>query len=116
MARLALRALPARLAERLLTAAISKHAWTFCGSGGLSARNEDGAMHFLIRDNPLADRQARPLHHCHWHSAVFADLFTSLLGRRYHCREVSCCAMGGDVCHFVVSLQPVQAHFKGLQL
>ncbi|MEE4187379.1 MAG: 4-vinyl reductase [Roseobacter sp.] len=53
---------------------------------------------------------------CHWHQAVFGTLFTRLLGRRYYCREVSCCALGAEVCHFVVSRTPEHGHFKGLQL
>lgn len=103
MARIALRWAPWGWAERRLTRAVAAHAWTFCGSGALATHHEDGDIHFIIHNNPLADTQARPPHLCHWHSAVFAELFTRLLGRAYHCREISCCAMGAEVCHFVVS-------------
>lgn len=116
VARLALRVMPAHMAEGMLTKAIADHAWTFCGSGALETRREEGRIHFLIRDNPLADRHAHPQHACHWHSAVFAGLFSRLLGKHYDCREVSCGAMGGDVCHFVVSRDAVAAHFKGFNL
>jgi len=116
LARLALRLMPAQMAERMLTKAIEDHAWTFCGSGALGTNREDGSIHFLIRENPLADAQAQPQHPCYWHRAVFAELFSSVLGKRYYCREVSCCAMGADVCHFVVSCNPTHPHFKGLEL
>ncbi len=116
LARVALRVLPAAIAERMLTRAIEDHAWTFCGSGALGTMREDGAIHFVIRDNPLADRQAHPPHPCHWHQAVFAQLFSRLLGKTYYCREVSCCAMGAEVCHFIVSRRPEHAHFKGLEV
>ena len=103
IARIALRLAPRAWAEKRLMHAIEDHAWTFCGSGALGGHIEDGDLHFLIRDNPLADPRAHPRHLCHWHAAVFAELFTRLLGKPYICREISCCAMGADVCHFVVS-------------
>ena len=115
-ARLLLRVLPRTLAERLLTKAILDHAWTFCGSGVLNTKREEGEIHFLLRDNPLADRATEPPHLCIWHAAVFAELFSLILGRRYYCKEVSCCALGADVCHFVVSRTAPAGHFKGLAL
>ena len=115
-ARWALRLIPAQWAGQMLTKAIEDHAWTFCGSGALGTSREAGSIHFLIRNNPLADRNAHPQHPCYWHSAVFAELFSRLLGRRHYCREVSCCAMGGDLCHFVVSRNAAHPHFKGLGL
>jgi len=114
--RIALRMMPAHMAERMLTKAIENHAWTFCGSGALRTNREDGSIHFLLRDNPLADVDAHPQHPCHWHSAVFERLFTSVLGKPYYCQEVSCCAMGGDTCHFVMSRNATHPHFKGLKL
>lgn len=116
LARMALRIMPAPIGERMLTKAINDHAWTFCGSGALGTSRADGGVHFMIRDNPLADVQAQPQHPCYWHSAVFAGLFSRVLGKRYYCQEISCRAMGGDVCHFVVSRTASNAHFKGLQL
>lgn len=103
IARVALRVGPRTWAERRLASAIEAHAWTFCGSGAFGTHMEDGQIHFLIRHNPLADHGAQPPHLCHWHSAVFSELFSQLLGRPYTCREVSCCAMGAEVCHFIVS-------------
>jgi divinyl protochlorophyllide a 8-vinyl-reductase len=115
-ARMLLGLLPRGVGERLLTKAIADHAWTFCGSGRLSVMVEEGEIHFVICDNPLADRHGYPQHPCHWHTAVFAGLFSSVLGRDYHCREESCSGCGGDHCRFVVRRGKAQGHFKGLQL
>lgn len=115
-ARLALRVMPRALGEKMLVRAIEKHAWTFCGSGTLKAVRREGEVHFVIHENPLADTQARPPHPCYWHSAVFAELFSSLLGWRYHCEEVSCCGCGADLCRFVLRRQKSHGHFKGLRL
>ena len=116
IARILLRALPRVLAERLLTKAIADHAWTFCGSGVLDTRRERGEIHFMLRENPLADKLTQPPHRCIWHAAVFAELFSLILGRAYYCKEVSCCALGANLCHFVVSRTKPTGHFKGLQL
>ncbi|WP_282062070.1 bacteriochlorophyll 4-vinyl reductase [Roseobacter litoralis] len=115
-ARVMLRILPRVWAERMLTKAISDHAWTFCGSGALDTRRENGEIHFILRENPLADKVTQPPHRCIWHAAVFAELFSLVLGRPYYCKEVSCCALGAELCHFVVSRDRPTGHFKGLQL
>lgn len=113
-ARLALRLLPRALGERALTHAIAAHAWTFCGSGTLETARRGAEVHFMLRDNPLADTDLHSPHTCHWHAAVFAELFSAVLGRPYFCEEVSCCGCGGDVCRFVVRRQKKRPHFKGL--
>lgn len=114
--RVALRLMPLAWAEPVLARAVENHAWTFCGSGRFETICDEGDIHFVVHNNPLADRDADPRHGCEWHSAVFADLFTGLLGARYFCREVSCCGMGAKTCHFVVSRRQPQGHFKGLRL
>lgn len=73
-ARRLIRALPAPLGARLLTVAIAKHAWTFTGSGRFRVASHR-PLTFEIVDNPLAD-VGKP---CHWHAAVFARLFQSLV-------------------------------------
>lgn len=72
-----IRALPASLGARLLTAAIARHAWTFAGSGrfGIAAR---APLTLEIADNPLSF----PGHPCHWHAAVFARLYQTLVWPR----------------------------------
>lgn len=74
LARRLIRTLPAPLGARLLTAAISRHAWTFTGSGrfDVAARRP---LTFEIEDNPLAF----PGRSCPWHAAVFARLYRVLV-------------------------------------
>jgi divinyl protochlorophyllide a 8-vinyl-reductase len=69
-----IRALPAPLGARLLTAAIAKHAWTFTGSGTFRIASRR-PLTFQIADNPLAF----PGKPCPWHAAVFQRLFQSLV-------------------------------------
>lgn len=69
-----IRALPAPLGARLLTSAITRHAWTFAGSGRFSVTFRR-PLTFEITANPLAF-QGKP---CPWHAAVFARLFQSLV-------------------------------------
>jgi divinyl protochlorophyllide a 8-vinyl-reductase len=66
-----IRALPAPLGARLLTAAITRHAWTFAGSGRFRVLSQAPLM-FEIADNPLAFGG-------HWHAAVFAGLYRALV-------------------------------------
>lgn len=101
-ARLALRLLPKSWGERMLTRAIQQHAWTFCGSGRLELRRDRAGIHFMLHDNPLADTHAAPGHPCLWHQAVFAALFTAVLGVRYDCVEPTCRGCGGALCRFVL--------------
>lgn len=67
-----LRALPARFAAPLLLAAITRHAWTFAGSGVCTAEAGRPAR-ITIRANPLA------MPECAWHVGVFEVLFASLV-------------------------------------
>lgn len=100
-ARLLLRALPPPLAARALTRAITTHAWTFCGTGRLTVRPGHPTL-FDIVDNPVVRGEIRVRPICDWHAAVFERLFATLVHRRAHVREVSCCAMGCDSCRFEV--------------
>lgn len=69
-----IRALPAPLGARLLTAAIARHAWTFAGSGSFRVVSRC-PLTFEIAANPLAF-PGRP---CPWHAAVFTRLFRALV-------------------------------------
>lgn len=97
-----LNALPAPLAARSLARAISKHAWTFAGSGRFVAR---GPWRFEIADNPIVhgEHSENPL--CQWHAAVFEHLYRVLVHPNVTCREVSCCAMSpSSSCQFELTL------------
>lgn len=70
-----IRALPAALGARLLTAAITRHAWTFVGSGHFRVASR-APLTVEIGNNPLSPGGGR---HCHWHAAVFARLYQALV-------------------------------------
>jgi divinyl protochlorophyllide a 8-vinyl-reductase len=70
-----IRALPAPLGARLLTAAITRHAWTFAGSGRFAV-TAHRPLTIEIADNPLSPGLGRP---CHWHAAVFTRLYRALV-------------------------------------
>jgi divinyl protochlorophyllide a 8-vinyl-reductase len=93
-----LRALPSRMAARLLLKAISRHAWTFAGSGRFACEPGD-SISFSIADNPPAQPGG-----CVWHEAVFTRLFQKLSYPDAVAREISCGASGGDACRFDVRL------------
>jgi divinyl protochlorophyllide a 8-vinyl-reductase len=66
-----IRALPAPLGARLLTAAIARHAWTFAGSGAFQVVGRR-PLTFAMAQNPLGFGG-------HWHAAVFGRLFRALV-------------------------------------
>jgi divinyl protochlorophyllide a 8-vinyl-reductase len=96
-----IRALPAALGARVLTAAISRHAWTFAGSGHFRVTGWK-PLTFEVASNPLVahERAAHPI--CHWHAAVFEQLFSELVWPDCNVREVACCAMGHPACRFQI--------------
>lgn len=99
-----LRLLPVGLAARLLARAISRHAWTFTGSGRFRAVTP---WHFEIAQNPfvLGETADHPL--CDWHAAVFERLYRALVDERCRCREDVCGAQegSGGICRFSIWLQ-----------
>ncbi|MCU0902069.1 MAG: bacteriochlorophyll 4-vinyl reductase [Cypionkella sp.] len=70
-----IRALPTPLGARLLTAAITHHAWTFAGSGRFAV-TAHRPLTVEIADNPLTPGAGRT---CHWHAAVFTRLYRVLV-------------------------------------
>ncbi|SLN51597.1 V4R domain protein [Roseivivax jejudonensis] len=97
-----LRALPPPLSARLLTAAISRHAWTFAGSGRFRAIRRD---RFEIADNAFARGVSADHALCVWHEAVFARLYGELVASDIVCIETACAARDpGGVCRFELTL------------
>jgi len=90
-----LKALPPRLAARLLLRAIASHAWTFAGSGRVSVASGNPAR-ITIAPNPLATPD------CPWHRAVFARLFGELVSHRAEVHETACTACGAPACRFEI--------------
>ncbi|NBB97001.1 MAG: bacteriochlorophyll 4-vinyl reductase [Alphaproteobacteria bacterium] len=96
-----IRALPSALGARLLAMAITKHAWTFAGSGAFRVLGY-GPLRVEIRDNPLAIGPAdAPI--CHWHAAVFERLFGALVWPDLQVIEEHCIAMGAPACIFRIA-------------
>jgi divinyl protochlorophyllide a 8-vinyl-reductase len=104
-----LRRLPARLAARVLLAAITRNAWTFVGSGQFSARaaRPDGApgetgFDLEVQRNPLCLGQRTEGPVCDYYAAVFERLFSALVHPQAQVREVACEARGDAACRFEV--------------
>jgi divinyl protochlorophyllide a 8-vinyl-reductase len=115
-AQLVLRLMPRAIGERMLARAIAQHAWTFCGSGALDVQRRGREIHFVLENNPLAATGGPSHRSCHWHDAVFAELFSCVLGGRYSCEEASCRGCGGATCRFVLRRGSRHSHFKGLEV
>lgn len=104
--RLLLRALPPGPSARLLTRAITRHAWTFAGSGRFRVVSHH-PFTFEIADNPVVrgEHARKPI--CFWHTAVFETLFRRLVAPDYIARETRCCACGGASCRFELTRSPL---------
>ncbi|QPH52935.1 bacteriochlorophyll 4-vinyl reductase [Pontivivens ytuae] len=97
-ARTTLRLLPSRLAAPLLARAITRHAWTFAGSGAFGVTRHAGTLRLTITHNPIATPG------CPWHKAVFARLFRTLAGPRIRVEHETCCAEGAAASTFDIVL------------
>ncbi|SMX46893.1 bacteriochlorophyll 4-vinyl reductase [Maliponia aquimaris] len=82
LAQAVLRALPRRLAARMLSRAIAKHAWTFAGSASFHV---DGPWRFRITGQPDLSDPARAA----WHAAVFETLYRALVHPAARCRATA---------------------------
>ena len=101
LAQSVLKALPAPLAARALTAAIRKHAWTFAGSGRFEPQSP---WTFDIHDNPLIRGETSDTPLCAWHAAVFERLYRVLVAPDCRCVETRCHAQHGhDRCRFEIT-------------
>ncbi len=102
-AQIVLKALPKRLATRLLTRAITAHAWTFTGSGTFAAALGP-PLQFEIRGNPMCQGVMSPKPCCHYHAATFQHLFHKLVAHGAEVREIRCAATGAPACTFELML------------
>jgi len=92
-----LKALPWRVAARVLSLAIARNAWTFAGSGQFLVLTP---LMFDLRANPLVRGEAADHPICDWHRGVFTRLYQSLVHPQLHCIETRCCAAGHAGCRF----------------
>lgn len=97
-----LRHLPPFLAARLLTKAITKHAWTFAGSGTFHC-TPGNPFALTIEHNPLCSRLRASAPVCHYYSATFERIFRKLVSDRARVTEIGCEAAGGAACVFEVA-------------
>ena len=102
LAQLVLRALPSRLASRMLLGAIRRNAWTFSGSGVFTAR-AGRPVRIWISGCPVCcgSMSHEPL--CDYYAATFQRLFRALVDADAIVRETECEATGADACLFEVT-------------
>lgn len=94
-------ALPAPLAARVLLTAITRHAWTFAGSGEFEARPGRPVV-LTLRHNPLCRGLHREAPACAYYAATFERLFRVLVHRTSTVTETRCEARGDRACRFEI--------------
>jgi divinyl protochlorophyllide a 8-vinyl-reductase len=94
--------LPAPLSLRLLLPAISKHAWTFGGSGRFSF--SVGRMAWVSIGKPSGDRDTSEIAAvlCRYYCGAFTQMLRRLVSSRISLRETSCQAHGGPACVYQI--------------
>jgi divinyl protochlorophyllide a 8-vinyl-reductase len=91
--------LPSSVASRVLLVAVSRHAWTFAGSGAFRA--EPGRpVRLSIRGCPICKgaHSDEPL--CEYYAATFERLYRALVHPGAVAMQTSCEAAGADACGF----------------
>lgn len=98
------RLLPSALALRLLAYAISRHAWTFVGTGDFRFASGDSPA-FEIRNCPICRARRTDLPCCDFYTGTFSGLVRTLVGAGGTVREVECEALGQRCCRFEIDLK-----------
>ncbi|GEO80517.1 putative photosynthetic complex assembly protein PuhE [Pararhodospirillum oryzae] len=97
-----LKRLPAGMAAKSLLTAISRHAWTFAGSGQFSWETGHPVQVRIVNSPLCRGVQAdHPL--CDYYAATFEGLFRVLVHRKSKVVETSCGAMGHPACVFEIT-------------
>ena len=96
-----LRRLPRGIAARLLLAAVSRHAWTFAGSGAFSYSFAPQLM-LRIEGSPVCRHLRTDEKVCHYFAATFEHLFGALVSPGARVEETECEAEGATACVFRV--------------
>lgn len=94
-----LKSLPPTLAARVLLAAITRHAWTFAGSGRFEVLGYS-PVRVSISGNPLARAVRADAPQCDYYAATFERLFCTLVSRNSTVVETECEAVGAAACLF----------------
>lgn len=96
-----LKMLPATLAARVLLQAITRHAWTFAGTGVFTA-TPGRPVRFQIRGNPICRGTVATQPVCDYYAATFERLFRVLVHPRATVVETDCEAAGAAACRFEI--------------
>jgi divinyl protochlorophyllide a 8-vinyl-reductase len=100
-AQVVLRLLPPRLAAPLLLSSITKHTWTFAGSGAVSVA-PGPPVRISIAGCPICRDAAGREPLCCYYAATFEGLFKALVSRRASAVETECEALGAPGCVFEI--------------
>jgi divinyl protochlorophyllide a 8-vinyl-reductase len=100
-AQFVLRLLPARLAAPVLLASITKHTWTFAGSGSVSVLR-GAPVRIAIAGCPVCRGTRAAAPSCGYYAASFEGLFRALVTSRARATETACQATGAESCVFEV--------------
>jgi divinyl protochlorophyllide a 8-vinyl-reductase len=94
--------LPCKLAGQALLAAVTRHAWTFCGSGQFQVLLSPGPKRLRVSITHCItcrdERADQPL--CDYYAACFERLFQVIVHPRTRVVETQCEAMGAAACVF----------------
>jgi divinyl protochlorophyllide a 8-vinyl-reductase len=96
-----LKCLPPALSARVLLAAVTRHAWTFAGSGRFEVLGYS-PVRVSISSNPLARAVRADAPQCDYYAATFERLFCALVSRYSAVVETSCESAGAAACIFEV--------------
>jgi divinyl protochlorophyllide a 8-vinyl-reductase len=101
LAQAVLRALPRRLAARVLLRAIARHAWTFAGRGRFGYTFSPG-LTLTIKSSPLCRLVRTEEPACAYFAATFERIFQTIVDPRTRVVETACEATGAPECVFSV--------------
>jgi divinyl protochlorophyllide a 8-vinyl-reductase len=93
--------LPARLASRVLIAAIRRNAWTFVGSGVFDGK-PGRPTRLSVTDGPICRGASADEPLCDFYSGSFERLFSRLVHPDARVTEIACQASGAESCIFEV--------------
>ncbi len=96
-----LKLLPPPLASRLLLVAISRHAWTFAGSGHFVAA-AGNPVRLSIEGCALCRDAVFDSPGCSYYAGTFERLYRVLVSSRARTREIDCQGCGARACRFEV--------------
>ncbi len=100
-AQIVLRLLPARFASPLLLGSITRHTWTFAGSGTVSVI-AGPPVRITIAGCPICRGATGKAPLCTYYTATFEGLFRTLVSARSTVREIACEASGAPACVFEI--------------